>query len=54
MLSSFQCQYILRQSVSVLTIIIKNSVKYESISDVVPCSAGYTERKFNYKARRHK
>jgi len=23
-------------------------------TDVVPCSAGYTERKFSYKARRHK
>jgi len=29
-------------------------VKYESINDVVHCSVGYTERKFSYKAHRHK
>jgi len=41
-------------SVSVLTTIIKSSVKYESINDLVCCSMGYTERKFSCKARRHK
>ena len=27
---------------------MKNSVSYESINDVVRCSAGYSERKFSY------
>jgi len=41
-------------TVYVLTTIIKSSVKYESINDLVHCSVGYTERKFSCRALRHK